>query len=442
LGQARTIIAIFLLAGLVGCFGYVGADGRWLAALGHQIVTRGAVPASVPFMAAASAHWANPLVLAEVVFHLLEGTFGDRGLAVAQTVCVAGALALLARDARAGGGRAPAIVGALTLAAVGAFPSLAIARVQMFSLVLFPLLVMLLRAEARLPSRRIWLAVPLLAVWSNLHGAVLLGVATLLAYLILSRLRQDPLTAIGVAVAGVLSLCLTPAGFGTISYLYGLSTNLAAQRGAGQWAPLGDSPFDVVAVLAVLVLVLKLLRARRRPELWELAVMVGLAALTVKAARDDVWLLFFLVGPASRRSLLRADLTRALPIAAAVAAVLVVVALVRPPGGVGASAALVQRALAIAHGGPILADGIPAEQVALAGGRVWAGNPVDALPRRAQAAYLDWVSGAAAGSSEMDQPAVHVVLVTRGSAAAQLVQADRRFALAERGARADLYVRR
>ena len=56
-------------------------------------------------------------------------------------------------------------------------------RGQLFSLPLFAACALLLRAETREPSRRIWLLVPLLALWGNLHGAVLTGAAVAGAYL-------------------------------------------------------------------------------------------------------------------------------------------------------------------------------------------------------------------------------------------------------------------
>ena len=43
---------------------------------------------------------------------------------------------------------------------------------------------------------RVWLLVPLVALWSNLHGGVLLGVAVAGAYLLFARLRRDPLVAV------------------------------------------------------------------------------------------------------------------------------------------------------------------------------------------------------------------------------------------------------
>src|SRR5580765_8068656 len=116
-----------------------GADARWLDALGAVIARAGHIPSSIPYAAAPSHDWVNVPVLGELVFHLLWAIGGEHALVVAQAAAVAATLPL------------------------------------------FALLVLLLRSDARAPSRRIWLLVPLVALWSNLHGGVLAGlfVATL-----------------------------------------------------------------------------------------------------------------------------------------------------------------------------------------------------------------------------------------------------------------------
>jgi hypothetical protein len=397
----------------------VGADADWLAALGHLIAVRGTVPSGVPFAAAPTGHWPNALVLAELIFAALEHTLGDRGLMLAQLVCVAGAMAVLARDAGRQGADSIGIAAALVLAAVGTLPSLAIARVQMFSLVLFPLLAALLRAQARAPSRRIWLAVPLLALWSNLHGAALLGAGMLLVYLVLERARRDPGTAIGVGLAGVLALSVTPAGIRTVDYYAGVLTNQAAERGQGMWGPLSlTSPLDLIMGLVGVLLAYRAWRAR--PRVWEAVMAVVLVVLTLKADRDGVWLLFFLAVPAARRLDPSRSLRMLAPPAAAVAVLLLVLALVRGPLPGGASPSLLTGALAVAHGTPVLADGVIDEQVALAGGRIWAGNPIDAFPRSVQVTYLNWLAGERSGAGAVG-PAVRVVLVGRGTATQALM---------------------
>ena len=49
-------------------------------------------------------------------------------------------------------------------------------RAQMLALALFTSMLWLLASQARRPTNRVWLALPLLVVWANVHGsAVALG---------------------------------------------------------------------------------------------------------------------------------------------------------------------------------------------------------------------------------------------------------------------------
>jgi hypothetical protein len=412
--------AIAVVVALAGLLATVGADAQWLAALGHTIVAHGAIPKGVPFAAAPTGNWPNVLVLAELVFNGLQAALGDRGLMLAQLLAVAVAMWVLARDARDGGAEPAGIAAALLLAGVGALPSLAIVRVQLFSLALFPILVALLRAESRRPSRRIWLVVPLIAVWSNLHGGALLGEAIVLAYLLLSRLRHERGLSLAVAGSSIVALSLTPALWRTAAYYHGVVTNVAAQRGEGMWAGLSlTAPLDLVLIVAGLALAFRLLRAR--PALWEWCVIAALFLLTVQAARNGVWLLFFLVAPAARTIHPKRTWIGLAPIAAAASVAAIGFAVVRGPAAGGASHAVLAEAISMAGGSPVLADGSIDEQVSLAGGRIWVGNPIDAFSRADQATYLDWIDGAPAGRRALGAE-VRIVLVTRGTGAQRLTR--------------------
>src|ERR1700683_2991549 len=249
-GHGRALSVACAVAGITAAcalFATIGSDARWLATLGHLIVGPGRIPAGIPFAAAPTGHWTNALVLAELAFDGLGEAFGDRGLMLAQLIAVAVAMGVLAKDALDGGGAPSATTRALLIAALGALPSLVIVRVQLFSLALFPILCVLLRSDARRPSRRIWLVVPLLALWSNLHGAALLGLAGVLAYALLSEPRRRPRVAAGLVLLAPVSLLATPALLGTVNYYHGLLTNVAVERGEGLWGPITLSqPFDLI----------------------------------------------------------------------------------------------------------------------------------------------------------------------------------------------------
>jgi hypothetical protein len=431
--------SVALILAVVARIGTVGADARWLAALGHVIASRHTIPSGVPFAAGSSSHWPNVPVLAELIFHWLEQAVGDRGLALAQLLAVAAALSFLVLDSRHGGADDAGTSRALLLAALGSISALAIARSQLFSLALFPALCCLLRAETRAPSRRIWLALPLLALWSNLHGAVLVGWAVLAAYALLARVRSQPVVSAGLILGGAAAICATPALLRTPDYYHGVLANQAVGAGQGLWGSLSlGSPLDLAFIGCAALLAVQFVRAH--PQTWELAAAVGLALLAIQAGRSGIWLTLFLVPTAARSFRVRRHwqaLTT--PVAVACAGVLVV-GLARGPRLEGAGRPLLTRALAIAHGSPVLAAGAVEEQVALAGGQVVAGDPIDAFPARMQTAYLDWLDGSRRALSQLDA-GVRVVLVVRGSRAQRLMARASGFALAGSDSQVLLYER-
>ena len=421
----------------------IGADAHWLAALGREIVDLGKIPSGVPYAAAPSAGWENVPVLGELAFHGLVAGLGDRGLVLAQVAAVALCLGWLTFDMRrSGAADAPSAL-ALMLVAVAAAGSLLVVRGQVFSLALFPLLLALLRSQARLPGDGIWLVVPLFVLWANLHGGVLIGVTVACAYLLFHLLTRQPLVAASVLVMSLASLMLTPALLGTGDYFRGVIGSEAAAAREGMWAPLSlDQPLDLAFLAAGVPLVAAALASR--PRLWEFVALVGLGAMTFQSARNAVWLVLFAATPAavwltgSREWRIRPSRGVTAVTAAALAA-LVALGLSRTVPSPAAGDALRARAAIASGADPILADDINAEALALDGRRVWIANPIDAFDHADQRAFLDWVAGRQSGD----------VLLERFRAA--LVQIDsppaRRLARLDgwresgRDGRAVLYVR-
>ena len=254
----------------------IGADSRWLGALGAAIVRDGRIPHGVPYAAAPSASWPNVTALAELVFHGLLAA-GPRGLLAAQLVAVAVALAVVARDARAAGAGDGAIAAVVLVAVIGAFPAFGVVRVQLFSLALFPVLFSLLRAEARRPGRDGVARRPAAHALEQparrgarraRHAARLSG----------ARPRADARRSSRSPWPWQPGsrCCLTPAFERTPHYFDGVLANEEARRAVGLWAPLSlRRPFDIVLALAGVALLA--LAVRSRPRLWELAALLALA---------------------------------------------------------------------------------------------------------------------------------------------------------------------
>jgi hypothetical protein len=422
----------------------VGADARWLAALGGAIAHARRIPSSVPYAAAPSHDWVNVPALGELVFHVLWSVGGERGLILAQAVAVAVTFTLLVRDMRASG--APDGASALVLVALpfGAIASLFVVRAQLFSLPLFALTVFLLRSESRAGSSRIWLLVPLVALWSNLHGGVLIGLAVAAVYLVLERARRQPWTAIGVLAASCAALFITPGLARTADYYNGVLHSEPAASGFGLWASLSlRNPLDLVFLALAIPLVW--FAVRSRPKLWELVCVVLLAVATVHVSRNSIWLLLFVAAPAAAgagatrvRSARGADGLVGI-FAWSVPVLLLFAALTRTPVQTVAGPHLRAQAARLAAGRPILADDEDAEALALDGRRVWIANPIDAFDERAQDAYLSWLRGAPRGDALLRRQ--DVVLVQSGSAAQRRVAHMRGFREVGRDSAAVLYRR-
>ena len=421
----------------------IGADAHWLAALGSEIVELGKIPVGVPYAAAPSAGWENAPVLGELAFHGLEVALGDRGLLLALVGAVFLAVAALSLDMRrADAADAPSAL-VLLLVAVAAAQSLLIVRGQLFSLALFPVVLLILRDQARLPSQTIWVLPPIFALWSNLHGGVLVGIAVTGAYLLFHRLRRSPATAIAVLLASLAAVLATPSLLDTRHYYQGVFGSEAATEHEGLWAPLSiDMPLDVAFFVAGVPLVLAALASRPRP--WELVALAGLAVMTVQAGRNAVWLVVFAAVPAARFLTGEREwrirpprlVTGAL---AAGLAVLVAVGLGRAVAPPGAGDALRARAALEAGSAPILADDINAEALALDGRLVWIANPLDAFNLADQRRYLDWLAGRKAGDALTESFAS--LLVTVDSPAARRLARRDGWRVAARDERAVLFVR-
>ena len=435
-GRASSSGAAWLtaaFAAFVASLGIVGADALWAVPLGHE-VAQGRLPGSIPFAAAVTAGWHDVPAGAELVlWSLYHALGGYRGLFVAQVAAAAAGFGALAAGLRAEATEATVlVVSAIVL--LGSLPAVVVVGVSGASLAFFPLLAWVLERDARTADGRVWLAVPLLAVWGNLHGGVLAGWALLACYAVLGRARRGAGEALALVAAATLALFLNPALWRTPSYYRHVFGSEVARRGTDLWSPLGTGGFDVLLVAAAAALMALALLRGVRMRLWEAAALLGLAAATVHVARTGVFLLFLAAYPAARGLRLRAlqpGLLRAAAAAFAAGAVFSV-AFGRHAPGSSELAAVAARTRA-----PVLATPVLGQQVAEAGGRVWVGNPIDAFRRGDQRLYLDWTSGRSGGADAVRHAAY--VLVARGSAAGAAAAADARLSLVRQDAAALLY---
>jgi hypothetical protein len=177
-------------------------------------------------------------------------------------------------------------------------------RAQSFAYPLFVGVLCLLLADEdrREWSPRLLLLVPLVALWANLHGSVVMGAALATGYLAWRALRAGfgrqlrtalayLLTGAGTAAAAF----ATPYGTAIFGYYRSVLDNPALKTASAEWQATTLSPANLQFILLALILVgIGSLGVRRgfRPSPLLVALCVILGAGAVESVRNQTWFAF------------------------------------------------------------------------------------------------------------------------------------------------------
>lgn len=448
---AAVCVSLFSISLLLCLVITLGADLFWLVALGDDIRANQRIPDGVPFAAAPSDGWPPVLLVAQYALSLVHEA-GLAGLLIWHYVLVLLTLVVVAVDARRRGASDLATAWILVVLLLGGLATFGVARLQTFSLLPFAAMLLLLRSQHRHPDRWIWMAPVLIVIWGNLHGAALMGVCVVGAYLLFSRLRSRPLETVIVGAACLAALVVTPAMWRTIEYYLGVLENEAALQGEGLWAsPSLGNAFDVLMVASALAL--GAVALRRRMPLWEYVAVAGLTSATAMAARHGIWVLILLAVPAAcgltrRKTAETAKTADTAPHLAPVGLLITLALLIAVGGGwVGYRAqavSAIDKRLAsevsvMVPDGVVLAPEPVVESLAVHGVRVWLGNPLDAFTHEDQRAYLDFLAGRP--GMERAVAASDAVLVRPDAEAADVMASMETYTVSELSGGWLLYVR-
>jgi hypothetical protein len=166
-------------------------------------------------------------------------------------------------------------------------------RAQMLALPLYTGLLWLLATHARSPSRRVWLALPLLVVWAQIHGSVALGallVMLLCAYELIRSRGRTWRQSIPLGVLAPLAVLATPHGPVTTARYYHLllvDPPFAGRVTEWRWSePAVKTIFFYVLAAAALALVWF---GRRRLTGFDVAVLALTFAGGLSAIRGVPW---------------------------------------------------------------------------------------------------------------------------------------------------------
>jgi hypothetical protein len=274
-------------------------DFWWHLAYGRAIIETRAIPTTDSFsFTRGGAHYFDQPWLAQVLMYLGYQFVGAAGLQLLQTCVVAGAYALLVRVAEdAGAGRRAAVLATL-LAASATYDNWQI-RPQTYVLPLWIAVIWLLDRWRR-HGIQPWALIPLVALWSNLHGTFTLPLV--LAGLVLAgetvrcwrgtgERDRGGLFRLGAIIGlSVLGSCANPHGARVWQYAFALLGNRAVKELVTEWAPPGfqtasGTLFFVILMLAVVALFFR----RRQVTLTEMLALGPFLMLALSAGRNIIW---------------------------------------------------------------------------------------------------------------------------------------------------------
>jgi len=274
-------------------------DIFWQLKLGELILDRGGPVLREPF---AASHLDEPLAgvawLGQAAMAAVRRLGGWNALRVFDALCWLGGFWAVAAACRARGAAAPGVVMALLLPFMAALPTASI-RPQRFAALCLGLLLALLRLELR-PLTTVALAVPLLVLWQNLHPSVSVALVVLGVTAAADWYRRwrgqgaAPVAATMLVPLAALAIFATPDGFSILA-VSARNAQASMAIGASEWLPLWIAANRTNAVPVVVVAVLTLYMAMKRPRRIDLAEAAVALSLFVMVLLTYRFVLFWAV---------------------------------------------------------------------------------------------------------------------------------------------------
>jgi hypothetical protein len=207
----------------------------------HHLITRD------PYSYTAFGHqWSNHEWLTEVVMAAAYDTLGVIGLKLWKLVCVTATMLLVAMG-MAEAGAAPRVqLNLFVLAAIALVPQMEF-RPQLFTFALLAAMLAILARDNYRRAAPLWLLIPLMALWANLHGGFIMGIAVLALYAATATI-EDFVSGAGLrhglrlgalAFAAFVATMVTPYGLETWSPVLHALRNPMTRISVTDWQPLG-----------------------------------------------------------------------------------------------------------------------------------------------------------------------------------------------------------
>lgn len=291
-GLLVIVLGAFAIVLVVALHKDLVVDG-WMALVSGRWIAQHGLPSRDALTVWAHGHrWIDQQWLAQLGFYGLWRLGGVKLALLAHALLVTSGLAGAALFARTRGASARSITWIAIPVLIAYYPVASVMRPQSFAFPLFAAVLWLVLADARQPSRRVFLTLPLLVLWTNLHGSVVLGAALVSLDGLVAMVRQRRPSGRGIALLLAPWACVfaSPYGPHLPAYYEKILVGGDFKHFVTEWAPTTLSAQTAAVYLIVLGGLWLLGRAGRETPLLDQLAFVLTSVLAFEAVRNTAWI--------------------------------------------------------------------------------------------------------------------------------------------------------
>jgi hypothetical protein len=296
-GTLVMVVAAFGVVMLIALRNALTIDGYMALVAGREIAQHGLPSHDSLAVWTHGDRWVDQQWLAQLVLYGLSRAGGVKLALLVHAALATGALAGAAVLARRLGGSARTTTWVCLPVLAAYYPEAAVLRPQTFAYPLFVAVLWLLARDARRHSNRVFLTLPLLVVWANLHGSALLGAALVavgglvrLAEAFRSADRVAGARGVLLAVAGWPCLLVSPYAADLPAYYQKVLHGGNFSHFVTEWAPTTLTPATASVYLLIFAGLWLLGRSGERISTFEKLAFLVTVVLALQAVRNTAWL--------------------------------------------------------------------------------------------------------------------------------------------------------
>jgi hypothetical protein len=291
-GLLVIVLGAFAIVLVLSLHKQLVVDG-WMALVSGRWIVQHGLPSRDTLTVFAHGHrWIDQQWLAQLGLYGLWRLGGIKLALLVHALLVTSALAGAALIARSHGATARSVTWIAIPVLIAYYPVASVMRPQSFAFPLFTAVLWLVLADARQPSRRVFATLPLLVLWTNLHGSVLLGAMLVSLAGVVAMVGQRRPSGRGLALLLLPWACVfaSPYALHLPTYYEKILVGGDFKQFVTEWAPTTLTPTTAAVYLIVLGGLWLLGRAGRAIPLLDQLAFVLTAVLAFEAVRNTAWI--------------------------------------------------------------------------------------------------------------------------------------------------------